>query len=176
VGVIGGFIGIWLIFRQVRIAKQSADAASNNALALMNAERAWISVDVRILEVMPNPVELVIKNCGRTPAFISEIRGIIVQSIQELPPEPPDESILMRQCIIAPNESFPVALKESLDLGAFPDQIIVGRIVRYATAYSDKERLELPPCTRFCYRGRRTKNFARFIFTRVFNEFYNSYR
>ena len=80
VGVIGGFIGIGLIIWQATIAKQAANAATKNALALMNAERAWL-----LFEKIEGPdrsdhaikrkvtFSYVFKNYGKTPAFITKL-------------------------------------------------------------------------------------------------------
>lgn len=57
---------------QAKTAQQSADAASDNAEALMNSERAWL--DVRMVEQNSYLYDFRIKNHGKTPAHSVAIK------------------------------------------------------------------------------------------------------
>ena len=47
-GVIGAFAGLYVISRQTKLAGKAADAALLSAQAVINAERAWITVDIKV--------------------------------------------------------------------------------------------------------------------------------
>lgn len=55
--------------------RKSADAASRNASALMNAERAWLLLEKIEDKVFGSPsfFSFIVKNYGRTPAFVVKI-------------------------------------------------------------------------------------------------------
>jgi len=91
VGVIGGLIGlgflIWqtvLVKRSTAIAQLAARAALANAESVINAERAWIMVDVMFIEgglvkitnilgdSTAAKVRILLTNCGSSPAWIFE--------------------------------------------------------------------------------------------------------
>ncbi len=97
VGVFGAWAGIYVLYRQTTATEKSAGAAndaaiaaSNNAKALMNAERPWLVPKiVRTIEQVPNMRQadggqtyrnvtyfsFWIRNVGRTPAQVVAVRG-----------------------------------------------------------------------------------------------------
>ena len=96
IGVIGAWFGLGLIWKQNKTIKDQlaemraasgqtnrlieqvsvgANAALLNAQAVINTERAWITVDVEQIEVLT--FKIVIKNVGKTPArFVSSFRWL----------------------------------------------------------------------------------------------------
>jgi hypothetical protein len=81
-----GLLSIWILWRQTSIAQVSAQAALLSAQAVINAERAWVMVDVRFVPPFHlaklsssdgsvhtrAKMEVSIKNCGPTPAWVVE--------------------------------------------------------------------------------------------------------
>jgi hypothetical protein len=96
VGVVGGFLGIIVLIRQgsllrksTKAAENAANAATDSANALKNAERPWILVAEadRSAENLKSPeipkdhpqthlaAYVTFKNYGNTPAFITKLIG-----------------------------------------------------------------------------------------------------
>src|ERR1019366_5193446 len=105
IGVVGGLIGIGLIFWQSVLLRRSANAAKQGAEALMNSERAWVMVDVEFIPGMGGIVDgaspqdfyktaaitLICKNDGKTPAWVTEKR-VCLRVADSLPAVPDLES------------------------------------------------------------------------------------
>lgn len=81
-GAAVGLLGLWFLYRQSKATAKSADAALQNANAVINAERAWISVTIercpgypgiQYTEGVPKvTLRWVCRNAGRTPAMVFE--------------------------------------------------------------------------------------------------------
>lgn len=134
IGVIGGSIGIGVLVWQAILtresahaAKDAAAAASNNAKALMNAERPWVVPKiVRTVKSVPNFPEaggeqtyrnvtyfsFWIRNVGRTPAQIMVVRGdpqITYKGIDGGFTDPPDyglPTVFKHIRLLAPGEKW----------------------------------------------------------------------
>jgi hypothetical protein len=98
VGVVGGFIGICLIFWQSILLRRSANAALLNARALMNTERARLAVDIELAKhggMIQGDQDFTVNftvrcsNIGRTPAWIHEIMAD-VRMFYDLPYKQPE--------------------------------------------------------------------------------------
>jgi hypothetical protein len=155
IGVGGGWVGIFLIIWQARIAKRAADAATKNALALMNAERAWLLLEkIEVPDIRPDSTikrkatfHYMFKNYGKTPAFITKL---VVQfkrytSLYLLPDDP--EAVEPNRIIAIPEGGIAVPPNNSTtemseDLAADPvlsEQEILslhsGTLFLYASAF-----------------------------------------
>ena len=101
-GVLGAFVGLWVISRQTKVAAQAADAARLSAQAVINAERAWITVTIKWQQnvkavfnvdstlsgnTLTPFITCVCKNDGNTPAWITE-KGICLKLVNVIPKEP----------------------------------------------------------------------------------------
>lgn len=74
-GAIGlaGLFSIWVLWRQTNIAQRSADAAFMSARAVINAERAWLDIDlIPVLPAESGIYHLRASNHGKTPGFVTE--------------------------------------------------------------------------------------------------------
>ena len=128
-GVCGGFIGLYFIWRQVRATEISANAASKNAVALMDAERAWITVSVRGCDDAPErfrtAANVVIRNVGKIPARIKKfaVESRIVRSIQDMgaSTEAIDADIGVANTLIAPSDPLEV----TVDIPETTDRVAV---------------------------------------------------
>lgn len=96
-GVFVALVGLIALICQTIATRKAADAASDNAKAIINTERAWILVDLTGCRFEPSPDEMgvfwirpVVKNSGKTIARIRYIRAIVKLLIdgESLPPEP----------------------------------------------------------------------------------------
>ncbi len=119
IGVIGGFIGIGVIYWQTKLVRKSADAAKEAALAakvnadaVVNAERAWVFAAME--KHGPESFSLKFTNHGKTPAEVTDIKKretwteLLDPDKRELP-VPPDygpETKLAQPRIIVPGKFF----------------------------------------------------------------------
>lgn len=97
IGVFFALIALITLICQTIATRKAAGAASDNAKALINSERAWILVDLTQCRFEPNPDEMgvfwirpIVKNSGKTIARIKYIRAIVklLADGESLPPEP----------------------------------------------------------------------------------------
>lgn len=107
IGVCGGFLGIVVLIWQTIVTRSSANAARDaaiaareNALAVTNAERAWIMVDIEpfqnwIVNLTHMNTELIginvlckCKNEGKSIAWITEKWAKVVTITEMIPPVP----------------------------------------------------------------------------------------
>jgi hypothetical protein len=101
-------------------ARVSAVAAQNSASALINSERAWIMVDVRLKKQLGishgtnsshADIEIDVRNAGRTPAWIHE-RLVQMSILVDPPPVPQfgDQAKTIDGVFpVGPNEPAPTA-------------------------------------------------------------------
>src|SRR5579862_805789 len=131
----------WAIREQGENTKTAADAAKLNALAMINAERPWITVEVK------NSAEgywyFMAKNIGRTPAKLISIHGevIIKKHNESFPAEPiygPARSLYLHPRIFPPEfkrmihdcyaTEFPATMKEGIADGTLR-MFLIGKVV-----------------------------------------------
>jgi hypothetical protein len=107
---IAGLRSLYFIKKQAEETEKAANAARDSALAVVNAERAWVMADLDFrlgsglthvtsggIERTAAMVELRVQNCGPTPAWIFEqfvclrVANFVVMSKTEYPsPQFPD--------------------------------------------------------------------------------------
>ena len=176
IGVGGGLIGLRLIWKQVKATEVSAEAASTNAQALMNSERAWVVVAVRGTgvrwEPANHPAEIVLSNFGKTPALVKElsVRREIVNSIQDVNGGPGNGETLddVKDMLLAPGEPFAIPINiPQTPVG--PKVVAVLGIVKYCDANGR------PWYTRFLYFSNPPSHREPLIFRRIPHGYYNSY-
>ena len=130
VGVVGAFIGLYLIWCQSRTSEQAANAASLNAQAVLNSERPWLVVTAEKSDKMGRPGYFFFRvtNKGRTPAqFISGGCGLAFKMNANELRIPPDYGpfLLPNNTFLPPDDSFDVARTETEGLiGMNPTEII----------------------------------------------------
>jgi hypothetical protein len=80
IGVVGGFIGIGVLIWQAILNRRSANAALMNAEAVINAERAWIDIDL----IRAGPIyKFILTNRGKTHGIVSKLTLIYDQMTKE---------------------------------------------------------------------------------------------
>jgi len=135
-------------------AKLSAKAAENSATAMINGERAWVMAEVKFpLGAGPlsfsggindgstiTDFEVVVKNVGRTPAWIYE--QVVQMTVSKLPPAPEfDETCQTNMGVYPVVQDEPATTwKPFVEAKGLPDldgQPYIFGVVRYRDAFSD---------------------------------------
>lgn len=95
IGVGVALVGLGFVYWQIKIGKQTAEAAKASADALINIERPWLLVshaERRVANAVGGKSYLVFKvtNYGNTPAEITDVGGgwAVFINIDEMPKEP----------------------------------------------------------------------------------------
>jgi hypothetical protein len=171
IGVVGGFIGIALIFWQTRIAGRSANAANiaaeaskKQSEAMITGARAWILADVGeipdtfvadsssvgFLDVRP-----LVRNSGQTPGSIKKgfIRSHKIANGSVLPPQPDYTGPLATQevyVIVPPNTvvqplHVPIPLSDFVAIRQGNPTLYIYGFIDYVD-FAKQERQ-----TRFCF-------------------------
>jgi hypothetical protein len=102
----------WETRKSARGAQKAAEAALLNTQVVINAERAWIVVDVE--SPAPGKFNFIAKNVGRTPAKVRSIwSSPIITKRGKTLCIPPDEQtkdslIGMSPCLIPPTDTYTV--------------------------------------------------------------------
>jgi uncharacterized protein (UPF0333 family) len=172
--VVISFFSFRAIKNQSKTAKQAADAASANAVALMNAERAWVVVAVKgtmgTWRPDDNATEIVFSNVGKTPALINEVivKTERVRSIQDVSGSAQEGAVIdeMKDVLVAPGEhlAIPISVDQSMS-----SAVVVRGIVKYSDAN------KRPWCTRFLYLCDYVRLNQAVFFRRIPHGYYNSY-
>jgi hypothetical protein len=166
IGVIGGWIGIFIVGIQTAQSRKAADAAKEAALAaknqseaVINAERAWIMADLgwdltslKIAYLNGNEghaiavsLALNCRNEGRSIAWITE-RWVDMRGYDRIPNHPdfsPEERLVDRGVQpLAPNKELPERARVSLSMrGTEADRsrltIVIYGYVRYRTIFEN---------------------------------------
>lgn len=83
-GMIISIVGVWLVYATFRETRRTADEAANNVEAFKQAERARIAIvrqDYVHEDITPQWLaNLVVKNFGRSPAYIRSIQWAVMDS------------------------------------------------------------------------------------------------
>lgn len=116
-------------------AKESAEAARQNAEFLVNSERPWLIAEVIKAPHIPHTYSIQITNYGKSPArFISgDATHIVVERADELatPPMYSSPIVLPAQLLIAPEKGFVIPHPYSVPDLLVEDKtlVIYGRIL-----------------------------------------------
>jgi len=168
------FFGLRAINRQAGIAQEAAEAASKNALALMNSERAWVVVNVRRVGhgmSSNSAAEIVLTNLGKTVALIKElvVKTETVNSIQDVKGSATEGQALddVKDVVVAPSEPFEVRIRVP-ETGT-TQQVAVRGIVKYCDSNNRSWY------TRFLYLGDVVGVEDILMFRRIPHGYYNSY-
>jgi hypothetical protein len=174
-GVSGGLFALWLIWKQVKATEISAKASSKNALALMNSERAWVTVSVvptgGYYVRSEGAAEIVLVNLGKTPAMIKggTAKHDIVTSIQDLKYSPREwEPIIdIVDVLLSPGEPFRIRINIPM-IEAHYSLAVFGII-----QYEDVNQRSW--FTRFMYFCDSVRPNQPITFRRIAHKYYNSY-
>jgi hypothetical protein len=163
-GIITAIYTLRTIRQQTRSTEKSAKAALLNAQAVINAERAWLDID--LLPVRPGESGLYcfrVWNHGKTPGFVTGRllgRGYWDEDVSEIPPGStgtvtPEKLPLYN--IIAPNTAAPINIL-TFDVVKWP-QGEEGQFVTYHGQLMYKDIFKQEHRTEIVYRLHRSSLF-----------------
>lgn len=168
VGVAVGLIGLIFLVIQTVTAKQAANAALKSATALINSERAWITIKPGTIDGMPLRPTLdrgvavfryVLTNSGKTPARLIESNTrFCCSNTLEFAPQPSYKDLVgysLNKLTIVPNESLtlvdvldplePLTLEEFSAIKDLKLHLVVYGFVKYMDIYGATHT------SRFCH-------------------------
>jgi hypothetical protein len=144
----------WAVFDQARAATKAAKSAETSASALVNSERAWVIVEVKFpLGAGPlsfsggindgstiTDFEIIVKNAGRTPAWVYEQR--VQMTVSKLPPLPAFDETAKTDIGVYPvvQDQPATTWKPFVEAKGLPDldgQPYIFGVVRYRDSFSD---------------------------------------
>jgi hypothetical protein len=160
--------------RNVAIARSSADAAHNIADHLARSERAWVlitrvAVTAGAIDRPEGPhqvfIQCEVRNSGRTPARVLEMRATMKLGLRSDPSQTwdkslykPSESAITPRWVVLPDPDLRTALNypipgfigtvgQDLPTPGAGQAIFIHGIVRYWDMFEETDRF-----TQFCYR------------------------
>lgn len=161
--VVAAFVTLGIIARQTVDTRRAAEAALQNAQAVIRAERPWIVVKIDHGEA--NQFSIKAKNVGRTPAKIVAIYGeiIFLRNGESLPVAPPYgrvKSLYLHPRLLAPEVERVIDVRSTAaawdaamaDVGTGAKRAFIIGMVAYLTAFADKKNITESVCeTKWCY-------------------------